>query len=200
MASQASRMRLVSEKDSSAAPSNQERPLHPNTRQQLDDVVSVAYEQLRRLAKSIRRNDATATASATSLVHAAWLRLAQSLKIPPQSELHCKHLVAQAMRQLVVEASRRRHAQKRGGVIHFVSFDESIGIPLSSARDLLALNDALEELAQASPRQAEMIVCQCFGGMSIADMAKHFQIAPRTVNRECAAAKAWLASKIRRKG
>jgi RNA polymerase sigma factor (TIGR02999 family) len=193
-------MRLVPEKDSDAAPLNQALPLHSNGRQQLDDVVSAAYEQLRRLAKSIKRNKTAATASPTSLVHAAWLKLAQSLKLPPQSELHCKHLVAQAMRQLVVEASRRRHAQKRGGVIQFIRFDDNLGVPLSSSRELLALNDAWEELSQVSPRQAEMIVCQSFGGMSVADMAKHFNVAPRTVNRECAAAKAWLAYKIRRKG
>lgn len=181
-------------------PSNQDLALRSTGRRQLDDLVSAAYEQLRRLAKSIRRNDAAATVSPTSLVHAAWLKLAQSLKLPLQSELHCKHLVAQAMRQLVVEDARRRNAQKRGGVIQFVSFDENQGMPFSSAREFLALDDALKELAQVSPRQAEMIVCRSFVGMSVADMAKYFDVSPRTVNRECAAAKAWLASKIRRKG
>src|SRR5207245_7797188 len=95
-------------------------------RQALDQLFSLAYEELRRLAWSVKRGDPSNTLSATALVNEAWLKLAKQPGIAAASRLHFKRIAARAMRQLV-EAARRRNAHKRGGdgEVIFVSFDDS---------------------------------------------------------------------------
>jgi len=94
-------------------------------RQALDQLFSLAYEELRRLASSVKRGDPSSTLSATALVNEAWLKLAKQPGIAAASRLHFKRIAARAMRQLLVEAARRRNAHKRGGdgEAIFVSFD-----------------------------------------------------------------------------
>jgi len=163
-------------------------------------LFSVAYEELRRLAASVRRSDANATVSPSTLVNAAWLRLANSPRLAPQSELHFKRIAVQAMRRILVEAARRRRAHKRGGcgAIQFVPFDDSVSAPVSCDSDLLALDAALEELARVNPRQAALIEIRFFGGLAVAEIGELLGISPATVDRDWRAAKAWLASKLRR--
>jgi RNA polymerase sigma factor (TIGR02999 family) len=163
-------------------------------------LFSVAYEELRRIAASVRRSDANATISPSTLVNAAWLRLANSPRLAPQSELHFKRIAVQAMRQILVEAARRRRAHKRGGSaeIQFVPFDDSVGMPISCDSDLLALDSALKELGHLNPRQAELIEIRFFGGLAVAEICEMLGISPATVDRDWRAAKAWLASEIRR--
>src|SRR5215469_14325987 len=84
-------------------------------REALDQIFSMAYEELRRLASSVRRGDPSSTLNPTALVNEAWLKLAKSPGISPESPLHFKRIAARAMRQLLVEAARRRNAHKRGG-------------------------------------------------------------------------------------
>src|SRR5882762_983617 len=99
-------------------------------RQALDQLFSVTYEELRRLASSVRRGDPSATLSPTALVNEAWLKLADSRQLATTSKLHFKRIAARAMRQLLVEAARRRHAGKRGGGVEVtVAFDESLQKP-----------------------------------------------------------------------
>ncbi len=84
-------------------------------RRALDELFSVTYEELRRLAASVRRDDPSATLSPTALVNEAWLKLAGSPQVAATSRLHFKRIAARAMRQVLVEAARRRNAGKRGG-------------------------------------------------------------------------------------
>src|SRR6516164_11606905 len=133
--------------------------LLPGDRQALDHLFSVTYEELRRLASSVRRGDPCATLSPTALVNEAWLKLAGSPQIAATSRLHFKRIAARAMRQLLVEAARRRNADKRGkgaGVL-FVTFDESFDHPASCEQELLSLDSALSELARMNPRQATIV-------------------------------------------
>src|SRR5215831_18390896 len=112
-------------------------------RQELDHLFSITYEELRRLASSVRRGDPCATLSPTALVNEAWLKLAGSPQIAATSRLHFKRIAARAMRQLLVEAARRRNADKRnGGTEITVTFDESLRKEPTGGRDLLALNSA----------------------------------------------------------
>src|SRR6266851_5363362 len=136
-----------------------EREMHQTAkeRQALDQLFSLAYEELRRLASSVKRGDPSSTLSATALVNEAWLKLAKQPGIAAASRLHFKRIAARAMRQLLVEAARRRNADKRGGEAVFVTFAESLGPPASCARDVLALDTALDELARLNPRQAIMV-------------------------------------------
>jgi RNA polymerase sigma factor (TIGR02999 family) len=101
------------------------------------------------------------------------------------------------MRQVLVEAARRRHASKRGGGAIFVTFDESLGDQMTTAHHLLALDAALEGLARIQPRQAEMVVCRFFGGFEVVEIAQLLDVSEATVLRDWRAAKAWLAREIR---
>ncbi|MGQ0646212.1 MAG: ECF-type sigma factor, partial [Gemmatimonadaceae bacterium] len=91
-------------------------------RRALDEIFSEAYEELRRLASSVRQDDPGATLSPTALVNEAWLKLADSPRVARTSRLHFKRIAARAMRQVLIEAARRRNADKRGGGAAFVTF------------------------------------------------------------------------------
>jgi len=172
--------------------------LLPGDRQALDHLFSVTYEELRRLASSVRRGDPCATLSPTALVNEAWLKLAGSPQIAATSRLHFKRIAARAMRQLLVEAARRRHADKRnGGTEITVAFDESLRREPTGSRDLLALNSALDELARMNPRQAVMVESRFFGGLDIPETAALLNISEATVQRDWRAARAWLAQELR---
>ena len=173
--------------------------LLPGDRQALDHLFSITYEELRRLASSVRRGDPCATLSPTALVNEAWLKLAGSPQIAATSRLHLKRIAARAMRQLLVEAARRRHADKRnGGAEITVTFDESLGREPTGSRDLLALNSALDELARMNPRQAVMVESRFFGGLDIPETASLLNISEATVQRDWRAARAWLAEELRK--
>src|SRR5215472_18053883 len=151
-------------------------------RRALDELFCVAYEELRRLAVSVRRGDPSATLSPTALVNEAWLKLAGSPQIASTSRLHFKRIAARAMRQLLVEAARRRNADKRnGGTEITVAFDESLRREPTGSRDLLALNSALDELARMNPRQALMVESRFFGGLDIPETASLLNISEATV-------------------
>jgi RNA polymerase sigma factor (TIGR02999 family) len=164
----------------------------------LEDLFSAAYEELRRLATAVKRDDRNATVSATTLVNEAFLKLAAGPRFKAFSHLHFKRIVARAMRQVLVEAARRRNADKRGGgAIAFVTLDEWIAAGDTSARDVLALDAALDSLARLQPRQAEMVVCRFFGGLNIQETAAALEVSEATVQRDWRAAKAWLARDLR---
>src|SRR5579863_4579347 len=96
-------------------------------RADLDYLFSVTYEELRRLASAVRRGDPSATLNPTALVNEAWLKLANSPEIAVASPLHFKRIAARAMRQVLVDAARRRNADKRGGGVEItVSFDAAL--------------------------------------------------------------------------
>jgi RNA polymerase sigma-70 factor, ECF subfamily len=138
-------------------------------RRTLDQLFSVTYEELRRLASAVRRGDPSATLSPTALVNEAWLKLAKSPDIGATSRLHFKRIAARAMRQLLVEAARRRNADKRGGGAEMtVSFDDALKKSPSSEDELLPETAALLGVSEA------------------------------TVLRDWRAAKAWLANELRK--
>src|SRR5687768_8316274 len=170
----------------------------PHPREPLDEMFSVAYEELRRLAARVRHDDASATLTPTALVNEAYLKLAESLRVVPESRLHFKRIVARAMRQVLVEAARRRRAYKRGGDQAVVTFDESLAASVSTSEEVLALDAALDMLARAEPRQAAMVECRFFGGFDITETAQLLQVSEATVHRDWRAARAWLVHELRR--
>jgi len=171
----------------------------PEERRALDHLFSETYEELRRLASSVRRGDPSATLNPTALVNEAWLKLANSPDIASTSRLHFKRIAARAMRQVLVEAARRRNARKRGGPEGMtVTFDESVGDGAALGNDLVALDAALDELARVNPRQATMVECRFFGGLDIAEIAELLEISEATILRDWRAVKAWLANELHR--
>jgi RNA polymerase sigma-70 factor, ECF subfamily len=168
-------------------------------RKALDLLFSSTYEELRRLASSVRRGDPSATLNPTALVNEAWIKLAKSPEIASTSRLHFKRIAARAMRQLLVEAARRRNAGKRGaGAEITVTFDAADEKAPSGREDLLALDRALDELAQMNERQAVMVESRFFGGLDIPETAQLLEVSEATVLRDWRAAKAWLANELRR--
>jgi RNA polymerase sigma factor (TIGR02999 family) len=169
----------------------------PEKRQAVDELFSLTYEELRRLATSVKRGDQSNTLNPTALVNEAWLKLASSPGVATTSPLHFKRIAARAMRQLLVEAARRRNAGKRNGAAFpLVTFDESLHGAFTSNRELLGLNAALDELAELEPRQAAIVESRFFGGFEMAEIAKLLGISEATTLRDWRVAKAWLGHKL----
>ena len=163
----------------------------------LDELFSATYEELRRLASAVRRGDPSATLSPTALVNEAWLKLRESPRVARATPVHFKRIAARAMRQVLIEAARRRQADKRGGGAAVVTFDESLHEPASTTDDLLALDDALDALSRIQPRQAMLVESRFFAGLEIAEIAVLLQVSEATVLRDWRAARAWLANEMR---
>lgn len=176
----------------------QATPLPAGDAHALDQLFTAAYEELRRLASAIRRDDPSATLTPTALVNEAWLKLRASAHLAPASRLHFKRIAGRAMRQVLVEAARRRHAVKRGAGMVPVTLDDADARALSTPDEVLALDAALTELARIAPRQAAMIESRFFGGLDVAETAVLLEISEATVLRDWRAARAWLAHELRR--
>lgn len=164
-----------------------------------DRAFSAAYEELRRLAGAVRRHERAQTLNPTALVHEAWLKLSRSPALAGTSPLHFRRIAARAMRQVLVEAARRRHAAKRGGEdAVFVTLDESLVSAGGWADDLLALDSALERLAAMDARQARVVEYRFFAGLDAAETAEAVGVSLATVERDWRAARAWLAAAVAR--
>ncbi len=164
----------------------------------LDDVFSLVYEELRRLASFIRRGDDNPTLNSTALVHEAWLKLKGSPKLADTSVSHFKAIAAKAMRQVLVDSARRRNAHKRdGGEIVPLTPEAAVSVAASSDVELLALDAALEKLEALDARQSQVVECRFFGGLSVPETAELLEISESAVERDWRSAKAWLASTMR---
>jgi RNA polymerase sigma factor (TIGR02999 family) len=164
-------------------------------RQALDDLFSIAYEELRRLAASVKYSNPNASLSTSTLINEAWLKLVNSSRLELSSRLHFTCVAAKAMRQIVVDEARRRGAVKRQAL--FVTFDDALEVAVTSNRDVLALDGALKELARLNPRQARVVELRFFGGLEAAEIVSVLGVAERTVQRDWRVARAWLEARIR---
>lgn len=172
----------------------------PTNREELDRMFTEAYEELRRLAAVVRGDDPAHTLNPTALVNEAYLKLAASLPIDAESRIHLKRVAARAMRQVLVEAARRRRTEKRGAGVAFVTLEDSHGSTAVSPDELLTLDDALEQFARMNPRQAEVVELHVFGGLSLSETARTLAMSDATIDRDWRAARAWLARELSRAG
>jgi RNA polymerase sigma factor (TIGR02999 family) len=164
----------------------------------VDQLFPILYDALRVLAHRQRgrwRDDHTL--NTTALLHEAYVKLAGQARVEVDSQDHFLALAATAMRHILCNYARDRHALKRGGGLERVSFEEG-AVPASAAADddgsdtLISLDDALKRLEQLDPRQGRVVECRFFGGMSVEETASAIGISPRTVKRDWAVAQAWL--------
>jgi RNA polymerase sigma factor (TIGR02999 family) len=176
------------------------QPLGEPDPRALDRLFVASYEELRRLAASVRRRDPSVTLNPTALVNEAWLKLSATPGVAATSRLHFKRIAARAMRQVLVEAARRRNSEKRGGGALAVTFDDALAEPNTRADELLSLDGALEALASLSPRQAAIVESRFFGGLTVSETAELMQLSEATVLRDWRAARAWLAGELRGSG
>ena len=161
-----------------------------------DALYHLLYDELRRLARSVRRSGASETLNTTALVHEAYVRLIPSRDLSWNDRSHFFGVAARAMRQVLVRAVEQRATRKRGGGM--------VAVPLSEARDgvafdphrFLALDEALSALERESPRQARVVECRFFAGLSVEETAAALEISGPTVKRDWRFARAWLAEEL----
>jgi RNA polymerase sigma factor (TIGR02999 family) len=163
-----------------------------------DELYAAVYEELRRLASAVRRRESTATLTPTALVNEVWLKLAHSPHLAQTSKPHFKSIAAYAMRQVLVEAARRRHAKKRNAESPpiAVPLDEAIPDPAARSRDVLALDAALRDLSRLHPRQAAVVEGRFFGGLQIDELAESLHVSASTVRNDWRVARAWLHAQL----
>ncbi len=167
-------------------------------RRALDDLFSLVYEELRRLASFVRRREINPTINTTALVHEAWLKLKDSPYLASKTLPHFKSIAARAMREVLVDESRRRLARKRrGDGAALLSVGDAGEVVASCDEELLALDAALQELAALNPRQARMVESRFFGGLNVAETAELLGVSESAVERDWRASRAWLATRIR---
>jgi RNA polymerase sigma factor (TIGR02999 family) len=169
-------------------------------RKALDTLLPRVYKELRRLARYQLRNERPDhTLQSAALVHEAYLRLVGVS--PPQqweSRTHFFAIAAQLMRQILVDYARRHGAAKRGGSVCKLSLEDAMATPRRARVDIIALDDALHELARIDERQSRVVELRFFAGLSLNEISKVLEIAPATVQRDWTAARAWLHREISR--
>jgi RNA polymerase sigma factor (TIGR02999 family) len=157
-------------------------------------MVEEVYADLHRLAEGYVRRERAKSVQATDLIHEAYLRLARNAPQQWQDRSHFVAIAAIAMRRLLVERARKRHAAKRGGANIQVSLDETILLDegATTAIDVIALDRALTDLGRIDEQQARIIELRYFGGLSVEETAEALNISPATVKRHWTVARAWL--------
>ena len=168
----------------------------------LDRLTPLVYDEIRRIAhRYVQREREGQTLQTTALVNEAYLRLAGSANIAWQNRAHFYAVTAQVMRRILIDHARRRQYVKHGGETERVPFEVagSEGGLMSQPRasELLALDEALDELARLDPRKSRVVELRYFGGLSLEETAKVLEVSPMTVRRDWRAAKAWLYKAVK---
>ena len=158
----------------------------------LDRLLPVVDDELRALARSVRRGPSSETVNTTALVHEAYLRLSNGSGF--ESRAHFLGVAAKAMRHVLVDHARRRGAEKRGGDLHRVDLSDTLIGSASGSPDrlVLALDRALERLAALDERKARVVECRFFGDLTVDETAAALGVSEATVKRDWRMAQAWL--------
>jgi RNA polymerase sigma factor (TIGR02999 family) len=156
------------------------------------------YDELRRVARQyLRRESADQTLQPTELVHEAYMRLVDQTRVTWQNRAHFFGIAAQQMRRILVDRARARKAGKRGGDVSLLIFDDSHAAPQGQPTvDLLALDEALERLAQVDERKARVVEMRFFAGLKEEEIAECLNVSTKTVERDWQMAKLWLYSEL----
>lgn len=166
----------------------------------LDQLTPHVYRELRRLAGHFMQNERPGrTIQTTALVHEAYLKLIDVTNVDWQHRAHFFAVSAQIMRRILLDRARRRVAGKRGGEAPRVNLDQIPDVAGGRDRELIALDDALNTLAQLDPRKAQVIELRFFGGLSVEESAEVLKVSPDTVMRDWKLARAWLLTELRGK-
>lgn len=165
-----------------------------SARDAMNRLIPIVYDELRRMAhRQLSGDRGRLTLDTTALVHEAYLKLTDSDALPIRDRNYFFGAASRAMRQVLVDAARRRSRLKRGGKERPLQLEEGlVGTVDTLADDLLVLDDALERLGRDHARPARVLECRYFGGLSVEETAAVLDVAGRTVKRDFAFAKAWL--------
>jgi len=158
----------------------------------LDELIPLVYDELRRLAaRYMRRESQGHTLQTSALINEAYLRLVDQKNVQLQNRAQFFGFAAHLMRRILVDHARSRSRIKRGGGVQMVSLAEQAVISNDIA-EVIALDDALKNLAEMDPRKAQIVEMKFFGGLTNEEVAEVLKVTSRTVEREWRKAKAWL--------
>jgi RNA polymerase sigma factor (TIGR02999 family) len=166
----------------------------------LEQLAPLIYDELRRIAAHYMRHEKPGnTLQATALVNQAWLNLAGGAQVAWQNRAHFFAVSSQIMRRILVDAARARRAGKRCGDLRHFQLNESIDAAPPRDTELIALDDALDSLAQLDARKARVVEMRFFSGLSVEETAAVLKISPQSVMRDWKLARAWLSREISRR-
>jgi RNA polymerase sigma factor (TIGR02999 family) len=164
----------------------------------LDQLMPLVYAELRRLAKSyMRRERAGQTMQTTALIHEAYLRLVDADRVRLENRGQFFSVASRLMRQVLIDLAREHGSLKRGGGALQVSLDEAMVVSKQRDEGLMALDEALNALAQIDPRKSRMVELRFFGGLSVEETAETLGVSVETVHRDWRLAKSWLLRRLR---
>jgi RNA polymerase sigma factor (TIGR02999 family) len=163
----------------------------------VDALFDQVYDELRNLAhQQLKRLRPGETLNTTALLHEAYLKLVNQSEVDWQGRTHFFAVSAKAMRHIIVNYARKKSAEKRGGDREAVSFDEGHMAPHESADTIIAVDRALEKLAERDERMARVVELRFFGGMTEEESAAALDVSPRTVRRDWSTARTWLSKAL----
>jgi RNA polymerase sigma factor (TIGR02999 family) len=159
----------------------------------LNQLIPLVEKELRRLARRyMRREREDHTLQTSALINEAYVRLVDQENVGWQDRSHFFAVAAQVMRHILIDHARKHQYAKRGGGAEKVPLDEIADLSDQRAAELIAMDDALRDLAEADPRKSQIVELRFFGGLSIEETAEALGVSPATVIREWRTARAWL--------
>jgi RNA polymerase sigma-70 factor, ECF subfamily len=165
----------------------------------LEQLITLVHRELHQIAKRCMAHERPGhSLQATALVNEAYMKLLNVQHVDWQNRAHFLAVSARLMRRILVDAARARGYQKRGGDLQKVTFDEGLEVPVESSHTLVALDDALHELAKIDERKSRVIELRFFGGLSVEETAAVLQVSGDTVMRDWRLAKAWLVREMKK--
>jgi len=165
----------------------------------LERLIPIVHSELHRLAQGYMAGEREGhTLRTTALVNEAYLRLVECRRVGWQDRTHFLAVSASLMRRILVDFARTRNYQKRGGGARPIELIENLDLGAERTPDLVALDDALEALAQVDARKSKVVQMKFFGGMETEEIAAALEVSPQTVLRDWKMAKAWLTRELKR--
>lgn len=163
----------------------------------LQQLIPVVYDELRRVARRHMAGErASHTLQTTALINEVYVRLVDVESVSIRNRAHFLALCARLMRNVLVDYARSRGYQKRGGGIVHVAFDDGLQVSAEADPNLVAIDAALERLAQHDRRKGQVVELRFFGGLTVQETAEALDISPETVMRDWKLAKAWLLREL----
>jgi RNA polymerase sigma-70 factor, ECF subfamily len=163
----------------------------------LDQLAPRVYRELRRTAARLLQNERSGhSLQSVDLVHEVYLRLVNTRELEWQHRAHFFAVSATLMRRILLDRGRRRIAGKRGGKAQPLDLTKTVDVAQVKARELVALDDALNALAEVDPRKSRIVELRFFGGLSVKETAEVVKVSSDTVMRDWKMARAWLLTEL----
>ena len=163
----------------------------------LEQLMPLVYEELRRMARHYMRGQPSGhTFQTTDLIHEAYLKIARGEEQNWQNRAHFFGVAASAMRHILVDYARSKNSQKRGGIAEKITLEENLVASVNRSEEIVALDDALKQLANLDERKSRVVEMKFFGGLNIEEIAEVLKTSPETVKRDWRFARTWLLREL----